>query len=134
MILIPIGYSAYGQFSGSQPVINDASLKGDLVFQGLRNPTSMAFLGPNDILVLEKDQGTVQRIVNGNTLPQPALHVAVATEGERGMLGIAIGKDTTTNGTTAKFVYLYYTNAGAHLGNHIYRYEFVGNKSVRSKS
>ena len=93
----------------------------------------MAFLGPNDILVLEKDQGTVQRIVNGNMLPEPALQVTVATEGERGMLGIAI-KDTTTNRTTALlFVYLYYTNAGAHLGNHIYRYEFVGNKLINPK-
>jgi aldose sugar dehydrogenase len=136
LILIPIEYavnSAYGQFSGSQPVINDASLKADLVFQRLRNPTSMVFLGRNDILVLEKDQGTVQRIVNGNMLPKPALHVVVATAGERGMLGIAIAKDTTTNGTTAKFVYLYHTNAGAHLGNHVYRYEFVGNKLINPK-
>jgi len=59
----------------------------------------MAFLDPNDILVLEKDQGTVQRIVNGNMLPHPALHVNVASEGERGMLGIAIAKPTTANGT-----------------------------------
>jgi aldose sugar dehydrogenase len=136
LILLPFGYavnSAYGQFSGSQPVINDPSLKADLVFQGLRNPTSMAFLGPSDILVLEKDQGTVQRIVNGNMLPQPALHVTVATEGERGMLGIAIAKPTTTNGTIAKFVYLYYTNGGSHLGNHVYQYELVGNKLINHK-
>ena len=130
--IIPIGYavdSVYGQglFSGSQPIINDPSLKADLVFQGLRIPTSMAFLGPDDILVMEKDQGTVQRIVNGNMLPQPALHVTVATEGERGMLGIAIAKHTTTNGTTAKFVYLYYTDGGAHIGNRVYQYELVGN-------
>src|SRR5215467_1561921 len=131
--IIPFGYavnSVYGKasFSGNQPIINDPSLKADLVFQGLRNPTSMAFLGPNDILVLEKDKGTVQRIVNGNMLPQPALHVTVTTEGESGMLGIAIAKHTTTNGTTAKaFVYLYYTDAGAHPGNHVYRYELVGN-------
>jgi glucose/arabinose dehydrogenase len=52
---------------------------GGIVFRGLQNPTSMAFLGPNDILVLEKDQGTVQRIVNGNMLTQPVLHVNVAT-------------------------------------------------------
>jgi hypothetical protein len=30
----------------------------------------MAFLGPNDILVLEKDKGTVQRIVGGKILDQ----------------------------------------------------------------
>ena len=31
------------------------------------------------------------------------------------------------------FGYLYYTNAGAHLGNHVYRYEFVGNKLINPK-
>ena len=125
-------HSIYGQasFSGGQPIINDPSLKADLVFQGLRNPTSMAFLGPNDILVLEKDQGTVQRIVNGNMLPQPVLHVNVASEGERGMLGIAIAKPTTA--TTARFVFLYYTqsNSAIPLGNYVYRYELVDNKLI----
>ncbi len=133
--IITIGFavhSIYGQasFSGGQPIINDPSLKADLVFQGLRNPTSMAFLGPNDILVLEKDQGTVQRIVNGNMLPQPVLHVNVASEGERGMLGIAVAKPTTA--TTARFVFLYYTqsNSAIPLGNYVYRYEFVDNKLI----
>ncbi|HXX95836.1 MAG TPA: PQQ-dependent sugar dehydrogenase [Candidatus Bathyarchaeia archaeon] len=138
--IIPIGYavnSVYGQawFSGNQPFINDRSLKADLVFQGLQNPTSMAFLDPNDILVLEKDQGTVQRIVDGHILPQPALHANVATEGERGMLGIAIAKHAITNGTTARFVFLYYTqsNSGSHLGNRVYRYELADNKLINPK-
>jgi aldose sugar dehydrogenase len=136
--IITIGFavhSIYGQasFSGGQPIINDPSLKADLVFQGLRNPTSMAFLGPNDILVLEKDQGTVQRIVNGNMLPQPVLHVNVASEGERGMLGIAIAKPTTA--TTARFVFLYYTQSKSAipLGNYVYRYELVDNKLINPK-
>jgi aldose sugar dehydrogenase len=109
--------SVYGQtsFSGGQPIINVPNLKAEVVFQGLHNPTSMAFLGPNDILVLEKDQGTVQRITNGNMGAQPILSVNVATEGERGMLGIAITKHTAPNGNT--FVFLYYTenNVAAHL-------------------
>jgi aldose sugar dehydrogenase len=134
--IIPIGYavnSVYGQasFSGSQPIINDPSLKADLVFQGLRNPTSMAFLGRNDILVLEKDQGTVQRIVNGHLLPQPVLHVNVATKGERGMLGIAIAKHRA-NGTIDRFVFLYYTQSTSAipLGNYVYRYDLVDNKLI----
>ncbi|MFZ0513653.1 MAG: PQQ-dependent sugar dehydrogenase, partial [Candidatus Nitrosopolaris sp.] len=137
--IIPIGYavdSIYGRVSfsgGGRPIINDLSLKADLVFQGLHNPTSMAFLGPNNILVLEKDQGTVQRIVNGNILAQPVLQVNVATEGERGMLGIAIAKHTTVTGTT--FVFLYYTesNSGVPIGNHVYRYELVDNKLINPK-
>jgi aldose sugar dehydrogenase len=44
----------------AQPtVVKDPNLKVELFAQGLRSPTSMAFLGPNDILVLEKESGTV---------------------------------------------------------------------------
>ena len=62
----------------AQPaVLRAPNLKVELVAQGLRSPTSMAFLGPNDILVLEKEAGTVQRITNGKVLPQPLLQVPV---------------------------------------------------------
>ena len=50
----------------------------------------MAFLGPNDVLVTEKNAGKVRRIVNGTQLQQPLLNVSVATYGHRGMLGIAV--------------------------------------------
>ena len=73
------------------PIINnDPSLKIELVFKGLKCPTSMALLGPNDILVLEKNNGTVKRIVNGTMLPIPLHNVNPATEGGRGMLGINV--------------------------------------------
>jgi aldose sugar dehydrogenase len=78
----------------SFPTVNDPNLKVEKVFEGLRFPTKMAFLGPNDILVLEKDNGTVQRIVNGEVLPEPVLDVNVANKFERGLLGIAIAKHT----------------------------------------
>jgi aldose sugar dehydrogenase len=42
------------------PILNDSNLKVEVVFEGLTSPTSIAILGPNDILVLEKDKGTVQ--------------------------------------------------------------------------
>jgi aldose sugar dehydrogenase len=74
------------------PTVNDPNLKVEKVFEGLRFPTKMAFLGPNDILVLEKDNGTVQRIVNGKMLPEPILDVNVANKYERGMLGIVVAK------------------------------------------
>src|ERR687888_1837804 len=97
----------------AQPtVVKDPNLKVELVAQGLRTPTSMAFLGPNDILVLEKESGTVQRIVNGKMLPQPLLQVPVSTTSERGMLGIAIAKHN--NGPI--YVFLYYTKDGGEGG------------------
>jgi glucose/arabinose dehydrogenase len=70
--------------------IKDRHLTVEVVAEGLNLPTTMAFLGPNDILVLEKQRGTVQRIVDGKMLPEPLLDVNVATQIERCMCGIAI--------------------------------------------
>ncbi len=83
---------------GPKIMVNNSNLKIETVFKGgLNNITSMAFLGPNDILVLEKDNGTVQRIVNGKMLPHPILKVPVASKLERGMLGIAIARHGNNN-------------------------------------
>src|ERR687887_2297802 len=76
--------------------IDDPNLKYEIVASGLKSPTTMAFLGPNDILVNEKLNGTVQRITNGKIQPQPILDVSVANKNERGLLGIAVAKPTTT--------------------------------------
>ena len=53
------------------PRIYDSNLHVELLVDGLETPTTMAFLGPNDILVLEKDTGRVQRIMNGTIVPEP---------------------------------------------------------------
>jgi aldose sugar dehydrogenase len=104
------------------------------VAQGLKSPTSMAFLGPNDILVLEKESGTVQRIIDGKMLPQPLLQVPVSTTSERGMLGIAVAKHNN-NGPT--YVFLYYTKDGGggpqSLANVLYRYELSNDQLVNPK-
>jgi aldose sugar dehydrogenase len=105
---------------------------------------------------LEKDNGTVQRIVNGKMLPEPVLDVNVANKYERGMLGIAVAKHNQqqqdgnegSDGGGPTYVFLYYTEsevegsdicykesttcdpAGEPLGNRLYRYELVDNKLV----
>ncbi|HEX9319367.1 MAG TPA: PQQ-dependent sugar dehydrogenase [Nitrososphaeraceae archaeon] len=125
---------ARATMSSAGPILKDPSIQVKRIFSGLRYPTSMAFLGPHDILVLEKDEGTVQRIVNGNILGEPLLQVKVDRTDERGMLGIAISRNETKNAT---YVFLYYTefkpihhSQGITLGNRLYRYELVGNKLV----
>jgi hypothetical protein len=86
---------------GPKIVENNSNLKIETVFKGdLESPTSMAFLGPNDILVLEKNAGAVQRIVNGHMLPKPVLKVPIASKIERGMLGIAIARHSAANFTS----------------------------------
>lgn len=78
----------------------------------------MAFLGPNDILVLEKNEGKVHRIRDGILLPEPVLTVSnVGREIEWGMLGIAVDKvnsgsvniDTTNPNGSHTYVFLYFT-------------------------
>ncbi len=49
----------------------------------------MAFLGPNDMLVLEKATGKVQRVVNG-VVQSTVLDLPVDSASERGLLGIAL--------------------------------------------
>jgi aldose sugar dehydrogenase len=116
-----------------QPSIKDPNLGAELVSGGLEFPTSMAFLGPNDILVLEKEKGTVQRIVNGVMLPTPVLTVDVASQVERCMCGIAVSK----SGSGTVYVFLYFTEAedgsgisSEPIGNRLYRYEWINNQLV----
>jgi glucose/arabinose dehydrogenase len=136
----PVGYAAAVTQSAKGPIINNnTDLKAEVVFTGLKFPTSMAFLGPNDILVLEKNNGTVQRIVNGIMLKNPLLDVNVANKGERGMLGIAIAPKHEKNKPT--YVFLYYTESKTKdgedsgdksidpLGNRLYRYELADNNT-----
>src|SRR5919197_6449629 len=127
--------------AGKGPTVNDPNLKVEEVFNGLEEATSMAFLGPNDILVLEKDKGTVQRIVDGKMQPDPVLDVNVANLNERGMLGIAVAKQTNNNNVPSRYVFLYYTESGGGedgddtakgkepLGNRLYRYELADNNN-----
>src|SRR3954469_17568833 len=140
-------YDAFGQYSIAPtapggPSLTDPNLKAQLVFPGsTKGTTSMAFLGPNDILVLEKNSGKVNRIVNGKMLSQPVLDVAVANKIERGLLGIAVAPSLSPEGK--KYVFLYYTQARGEKtdgdefrgaappeGNMVYRYEFSKDKLI----
>ena len=129
-----------------KPVVKDNTLRVEQVAYGLDFPTSMEFLGPGDIIVSEKNKGTVMRIVDGKILPQPLLDVAVANENERGLLGLSIEKGNDLNAT--KSVYLFFTESGADRdyldfcpvvvdclgeqpkGNRLYKYQLKDNKLV----
>src|SRR5918995_6635237 len=73
-----------------KPKLFDTNLKITTIAEGLNTPTTMAFVGPGDILVLEKDTGLVKRIINGKVLAKPVLDVNVANSIERCMCGIAV--------------------------------------------
>jgi aldose sugar dehydrogenase len=101
-----IGLSGSGNRAEAQtgPTMLDQNLVVRTVTSGLVTPTSIAFPGPNEILVLEKNTGKVQHIVNGSLL-NTAIDLAVNTASERGLLGVALDPNFATN----HFVYLYWT-------------------------
>ena len=126
------------------PAVNDPNLKVESPIT-LSHPTTMAFLAPNDLLVLNKEDG-VSRIINDTLLPEPLLRPKVENRNESGMLGIA-----ATKNQKSQYVFLFYTellkdhkNDGclemknckdetSILRNRLYRYELIDNKLTNPK-
>jgi glucose/arabinose dehydrogenase len=140
----------YSVSYGSEgPFLSDENLIAHKVAGGLESPTAFAFIGLNDILVLEKDKGTISRVLGGKVLPEPVLDVNVANQVEQGLLGIAVAKNPSDDRT---YVFLYYTegeakaidegedddseevqtgngDGGQPLGNRLYRYELSSDRT-----
>ena len=127
-------------FAESQSL--DPNLTIEHIISGQFKPSNMAFVGPEDILVLDRNDGKVYRVTNGLIITKPILDVNIATIGYRGLLGI----DTLKLQNGSQFVFLYYTESGkkdgedesgnggvAPLGNRLYRYELVSGKLVNPK-
>ena len=71
--------------------VYDPNLKIELVANGFDFPTTMAFLGPNDFLILEKS-GAVKRVIDGVVVEKPLIEVNASLKDERGLLGIAVSQ------------------------------------------
>ena len=147
LILLSSNYSSvyfsYGAYSKALPspdgpTINDDSLTVEKVTSGLKFPTSMTFVGNNDMLVTEKNTGRVIRVLDGQVQDNPLVDLPVATKIERGLLGIVASKHL--DGKT--FVFLSYTESGNNedgsdvsnniepLGNRLYRYQYVDGQLI----
>lgn len=117
----------------------DPQLVVDLVVPAgsLSGPTNMAFIGPNDILVNQKADGRVRRVTNGAVQATPVLDLPVNFQSERGLLGMALHPQFSSNG----YVYLFYTRAaapaetpsadgGTALSNRVSRFTWNGSALV----
>lgn len=132
LILVPIFIPAL-----AQPAVLDPKFKIEKIFEGNFAPSTMSFLGPDDFLVLDRNNGIVFRVTHG-IKSGPLLDVNVATRGYRGLLGVAnsIDINSVTN------VFLYFTESltfdGSDaalqptdpLGNRLYKYQLIDNKLV----
>ena len=130
--------AAFGQ-EALGPIVFDTELVVKPLVKGLYHPVSMAFVGPNDILILQDKIGHINRITNGTLLENPILdlHIGATEPSERCLCGIAVSKENDR-----VYVFIYYTESsanrdgdefsdgGAPLGNRLYRYELVGNNLI----
>jgi glucose/arabinose dehydrogenase len=116
----------------AQPSLVDPALDVRTVVAGLEQPIHMAFLAPNDFLVLEKATGRIKRVVDG-ALTSVVLDLAVNSASERGLLSIALHPQFPVN----PGVYLYWSESstGADtddilavplLGNRVDRFTWNG--------
>lgn len=117
---------------GAGPTVVDSNLAVRTVVTGLSLPTTMAFIGRDDFLILEKETGQVKR-VTGGVVAATVLDLDVNFGSERGLLGIALHPDFPDD----PGVYLYWTETASGgdtnvlgattlLGNRVDRYEWDG--------
>ena len=127
------------------PHIMDSNLTVQVVADGLNMPTTMAFLGNDDFLILQKN-GSLVRIIDGILSNKTRLEIPVAKGFYQGLLGIAVTKKSNLSNNT--YVFLYYTEVANNntdsnetstkgnlniLGNRVYRYDFIDDKLINPK-
>lgn len=138
-MVILFAINGIANYGNAQPAATSSTFSLERIFTGHFEPSSMTFLAPDDLLVLDRDAGKVYRITNGD-MSDPILDLNVATAGYRGLLGVAVYKE---NELTR--VFLYFTEARTHdgdddskkpinpIGNRLVRYDFEDNNLVNFK-
>ena len=147
-----ISYSSNNNNNITLPQVKDPNLTVEVVVDGLNMPTTMAFLGKDDFLILQKN-GSLVRVVDGVLSDKTRLDVPVAKGFYQGLLGIAVTNQSIPTKNNGTYVFLYYTevsttnnntnnnenstrddNSSTHiLGNMVYRYEFIMTKLINPK-
>jgi glucose/arabinose dehydrogenase len=130
IVAVPI---AFGQ-TGPTMLVDDLGVR--TITSGLATPVSMAFLGRDDMLVLEKNTGKVERVqlqrddtgqVVGRTVTT-VLDLPVNLASERGLLGIALHPNFPTN----PGVYLYWTESTTRADSDVFsEVPLLGNRVDR---
>ena len=91
---------------------------------GLDRPTAMA-LAPDGRIFVAEQGGKLRVISKGRLLNKPFARFRVNSEGERGLLGVALDPNFSRNG----YVYVYETVARAPLHNRVVRLQAKGNRA-----
>ncbi|HEV8630923.1 MAG TPA: PQQ-dependent sugar dehydrogenase [Thermoanaerobaculia bacterium] len=98
------------------------------VATGLQDPTAIALAADGRIFVAEQG-GRLRVIKNGQLLPRPFATFTVNSQGERGLLGVALHPDFPHT----PYVYVYYTATRPQIHNRVSRLTARGDR-VKGKS
>jgi aldose sugar dehydrogenase len=131
-IAIAGSWALAGGAAAQDPEVVDPRLEVVPAVSGLDQPIALAFLGRDDMLVLEKASGQVKRVTAG-AVSDVVLDLPVNSASERGLLGIALHPRFKRN----HWVYLFWSESrtGADsstldgvrlMGNRIDRFEWTG--------
>jgi glucose/arabinose dehydrogenase len=126
------------------PTLLDPNLGVRAVATNMNSPTTMAFLGDNDFLVLEKTTGKIDRVSNGGIVPTqfdlgagPIPNLPVNSNNDRGLLGVTLDPDFVHD----HYVYLDWTESNTGratsavravdlLGHRVDRFIWNGSTSI----
>ena len=107
-------------------VIKDPNLVIEEYVSGLQLPVMIDFIG-DDMLVIEKAEGTVRIIKDGILIPEPLIQLEVSSTAEEGLIGILVDNDD---------IYLHYTTKNSDDGttsNWFTKYFFDGEKLIEQQ-
>ncbi len=104
-LAVAVPLAVTGTAAAQTPEVLDPDLAVRPAVSGLAQPVSMAFLGDDDFLVLEKASGQVKRVRDGDV--STVLDLAVNSNSERGLLSIALHPKFKKNG----WVYLFWSQS-----------------------
>jgi glucose/arabinose dehydrogenase len=98
------------------------------VATGLDRPTAMT-LAPDGRIFVAEQAGRLRVIKNGRLLSRPFARFNVNSEGERGLLGVALDPNFNRNG----FVYVYLTTRSQPVHNRVVRLKAAGDRASGRK-
>lgn len=96
-----------------------------LVAGNIEVPSAMA-VAPDSRIFVTSQSGALLLIKPGILIPDTILQLTVSFMGERGLVGIAVDPDFTTN----NYIYLYYTATTPQVHNRVSRFTLDGDKVV----
>ncbi|GAB4045572.1 PQQ-dependent sugar dehydrogenase [Spirosoma litoris] len=95
------------------------------IASGLNGGTAMA-VAPDGRIFVTEQTGALRVVKNGTMLSTPVISLTVDSNGERGLIGIALDPAFTTN----HYIYLYHTVPGTTAHNRISRYTTNGDVAL----